>query len=523
MNSLRLSQKITQEEKEERIYQWLGSASLGDTVSEGGTKEQSENGPCSTTLFNHTSNPGHTEQIVMPTNHAYPGARGKATLEEAYPNQSPALSPAVAQVGQSYSLPGESQARPVAASTAREARFPNNFVHHNIDAALPLRTRLRPESDIPLPSRPPPAQQPRHSDGWARFAQKSSCQESSNEGSGDLSTDSSASFFAPVHSGSIDGKWNPLWRIGTGSFGEVLLGHSLVRGLTPQGVAIKRERRSRSCRRLASEAETYRLLQGLPHFPRIHYQGMWRNCPVMVMDLLGPSLKDLASYPDRLRLSAVLQLALQMIDILQCLHSRNLVYRDIKPANFLLGHEYGALDPERASIDLNFNAREVFFAPTQGPRHSAYLHDVSPEGCPSCSGETPLLYLVDFGLVTTISSPDRKKPEFTRSYPKKRASTVKYASLAVHDGFEVGPLDDLEAAGYVLLDLLRGGLPWDSLAPTNRPAHKVWSSIAHAKRSADLDTLCQGVPCGLRNLLEYTRSADRSCPPDYNLLRKYLR
>ncbi len=84
----------------------------------------------------------------------------------------------------------------------------------------------------------------------------------------------------------------------------------------------------------------------------MHHFGTQDNYNVMVMDLLGPSLEDLfnrcsrrfslkTGSPNRsitnscvkrlLAVRVVLQLADQMLERVDTLHSRHLIHRDIKP------------------------------------------------------------------------------------------------------------------------------------------------------------------------------------------------
>lgn len=59
---------------------------------------------------------------------------------------------------------------------------------------------------------------------------------------------------------------------------------------------------------------------------------------ILFVDLLGPSLEDCLNKCGRkFSLKTVLQLAIQLIDRLRTVHDAGVVFRDVKPDNFLLG------------------------------------------------------------------------------------------------------------------------------------------------------------------------------------------
>lgn len=135
----------------------------------------------------------------------------------------------------------------------------------------------------------------------------------------------------------LAGNYKLYYKIGSGSFGEIYLALNLK---TNAEVAVKVEPMSSRPQSLPYEAKVYQRIQSGEGIPKVHYFGAERSrdIHVLVMDLLGPSLEDLFKFCGRkLSYKTTIMLADQMISRVEWLHSKNLIHRDIKPDNFMMG------------------------------------------------------------------------------------------------------------------------------------------------------------------------------------------
>ena len=114
--------------------------------------------------------------------------------------------------------------------------------------------------------------------------------------------------------------------LGSGNFGEIHLGRNID---THEHVAIKLEQTSTCTPQLTHEYRFYSILGKHDGIPRIYFYGQTGSCNALVMELLGPSLEDLFDLCSRhFSLKTVLMIGLQLLDRIEYVHSKNLIYRE---------------------------------------------------------------------------------------------------------------------------------------------------------------------------------------------------
>ncbi|KLO11859.1 kinase-like protein [Schizopora paradoxa] len=260
-------------------------------------------------------------------------------------------------------------------------------------------------------------------------------------------------------------------KIGEGSFGVIFEGTNL---LNSQTVAIKFEPRKSDAPQLRDECRSYRILAGCPGIPQIYHFGQEGLHNILVIDLLGPSLEDLFDMCQRkFSVKTVCMTARQMISRVQTIHEKNLIYRDIKPDNFLIGRP--------------------------GTKNANLIH------------------VVDFGMAKQYRDP-KTKQHIPYRERKSLSGTARYMSINTHLGREQSRRDDLEALGHVFMYFLRGSLPWQGLkAATNKQKYE---KIGEKKHSTPIKELCEGFPEEFSIYLNYVRKLGFEETPDYEFLRE---
>ncbi|KAI9354357.1 CK1/CK1/CK1-G protein kinase [Zopfochytrium polystomum] len=268
-------------------------------------------------------------------------------------------------------------------------------------------------------------------------------------------------------------------KIGEGSFGIIYEGVNIINN---QPIAIKFEPRKSDAPQLRDEYRTYKILAHSVGIPNVYYYGQEGLHNILCMDLLGPSLEDMFDLCNRrFSVKTVCMAAKQMITRVQTVHEKNLIYRDIKPDNFLI-------DP------------------------FGVVSNHSPQNPHSASQ----IYMVDFGMAKLYRDP-KTKTHIPYREKKSLSGTARYMSINTHLGREQSRRDDLESLGHVFMYFLRGSLPWQGLkAATNKQKYE---KIGEKKQTTPIKELCDGYPEEFSLYLRYVRDLKFEEQPDYDYLR----
>jgi len=192
------------------------------------------------------------------------------------------------------------------------------------------------------------------------------------------------------------------------------------------------------------------------------------NYRFLVIDRYGQDLdKTFQNGKHTFSENTAYTLALQIIDTLQYIHSRNYTHNDVKAANMLLG--------------LGKDSTNVF--------------------------------LVDFGLCVKYFKESNGHKEYKADPRKAHDGTIEYCSRDAHIGC-TARRSDLEVLGFNLVHWVTGTLPWMNILAS---CDKV-----HAAKQVFMEGLpgtVAGVPKPIQDFLKYVQGIEFTSEPDYDKCR----
>ena len=255
-------------------------------------------------------------------------------------------------------------------------------------------------------------------------------------------------------------------RLGKGTFGSIyLVEHN------NKLYAMKLENTKKGFYILEKEENIMNILYG----PRIPYVKSYGQCGfynVLVMEVLGKSLeelKELLPYK-KMSIPCVCKLSYQMIQILEHIHKKYYIHRDIKPDNFLMG----------------------------------------------IGNNNKFLYIIDLGfakpyrdLSTLAHIPMSKGQGIT--------GTSRFASINTLSGYTQSRRDDLESLAYVIIYLTTGSLPWVNIKSNSKD--DLYNKILNSKIKTSTELLCKDLPKQFEEYVKYVKNMTYEQDPDYNYLK----
>ena len=230
------------------------------------------------------------------------------------------------------------------------------------------------------------------------------------------------------------------------------------------------------------ESEAY-ILMGIKGFgiPQIISFGKCGPFKILIEELLGKDLLNIwKSVPfkkdpwghNNTFIKDICLLAIQGIERLKYIHEKNVIHRDIKPKNFLIGRN---------------NPNDI--------------------------------YLIDFGFSKKYrSSRTGKHIKFSKT--NMLYGSINFSSLNSIKGYEYSRRDDLESFGYMLIYLAKGGwTPWMNYSKRNSDGENALDKIITKVRMELTDEiLCKGLPNEFVHYMKYVKNLGFEQEPNYEYL-----
>ncbi|OWZ24142.1 Casein kinase I [Phytophthora megakarya] len=196
---------------------------------------------------------------------------------------------------------------------------------------------------------------------------------------------------------------------------------------------------------------------GIPYVPMGAY-GEDKGYRFLVIERLGRTLETVLQEQGPTPSRTAARLGQEILETLQQMHVKNILYVDVKPENFMLD-----------------------------------------------TGKENKVYCVDFGISDRYVTATGKHKDYKEGTV---VGTPTFLSLNCHNGATSSRRDDIESLLYVLIYLMRGDLPWQQASSD--------SEGAKIKTAISVDQLCTSLPQEWAAMLKKIRACDFEDRPDYD-------
>jgi hypothetical protein len=272
----------------------------------------------------------------------------------------------------------------------------------------------------------------------------------------------------------INKKYKIVDKIGSGKFGVVYKGTNLKNNTD---IAIKLETKKAPINLLKNETNIMKYLydHGSRSTPIVYWFGVDEHYNYLVMSHYNISLYD---YFQKYSVSQekIDKIMCACIDILENIHTKYVIHRDIKPQNFMISNEE--------------------------------------------------IYLIDFGFATFYVN--EKGDHLPKIEINNIVGTPKYVSTFIHNGFNSSRRDDLISLGYLYMYLFCKELPWDNLISNKSATDYEEIHLLHPKNQQrkalkawnNIEPICLKINEKIHNFLNYCYCLNYESAPNYEALKK---
>ena len=266
--------------------------------------------------------------------------------------------------------------------------------------------------------------------------------------------------------------------IGNGQFGTVYKGSHLK---TREPVAIKMELLCSPLKLLKNETTimNYLSTHNVKDIPIVYWYGKYKEYICTIMPLYECSVNEYIKLKS-LTPSKIYTIMLKTIEIIENVHHKFVIHRDIKPDNIMIRN-----------------------------------------------GE---LFLIDFGFSTFYINEDKEHIPY-HDKNMNILGTPNYVSVNIHDGVEATRRDDMISLGYMFLYLFYEKLPWENIMNIENPSDYSAIHIYHPKnmKRKELKSIGNIVSLSLEitpllcHYIKYCYTLKYDEEPAYNIIKQLLK